>query len=721
MGCIGRRPMLFAGTLINLAIPLTVGIAGIFSTSKAAMLYFAIMINFVQLIYAPTIGAVSWSISGEISSVALRAKTQSLCTLTNTVSNWLFNFITPYLISDQADLGAKAAFVWAALTAIAAVWVWFEVPEVKDLSFAQLDRAFGDQPHNPRLQPGPSIVRVGADYFLVTSTFEYFPGLPIYHSTDLLNWTLIGHVLTRRSQLDMRTTEPSGGVWAPTIRYVEHPDKGKGRFYVSVGCTQRFRPKEWDIVIQRGFYVTTDDIWARDSWSDPIYFDVPGIDQDVRMRESSSHADRAHLTNEDSSSSTSTAERTSAPSIKPHTPASPNTPSALRHEIALASGRCLAPPAWTCISGHGLGIAEGPHIFQKDGYYYLSTAEGGTDEGHQQWIRRSVVGPLGPWEDAPAGVDPILWNGDDSEIRCTGHADFVETAAGDWIAVFLGVRMLGGGDSSPLGRETFLAPVTWRNGWPVVNGGRRISLEMQMQLQPPNSQASTSTSVSASPADSPVQNVRTSWRDDFSGANLQLGWYHLRSPLKREYSLTDNPGSLSLYGNAYRIFDPECPSMLLQKQPAVSVDWRVGLRFAPENALEEAGTAVWWSQFAYASIGLRMSEAGKGYEISFRGYTGEGDRFEETVHPIEWNTNIELLIRARPAKYELLFSVAGSGTRADAGFTKLGEIMSSALTVRHPGRESPKTGTHFAVYAQGAYGMPCLQPALFSLAEWEFV
>jgi beta-xylosidase len=91
----------------------------------------------------------------------------------------------------------------------------------------------------PGFNPDPSICRVGEDYFLVTSTFEYFPGLPIYHSKDLLNWTLIGHVLTRRSQLDMRTTEPSGGIWAPTIRY------HKGTFYVSTGCTQRFRPKEW--------------------------------------------------------------------------------------------------------------------------------------------------------------------------------------------------------------------------------------------------------------------------------------------------------------------------------------------------------------------------------------------------------------------------------------------------------------------------------------------
>lgn len=100
----------------------------------------------------------------------------------------------------------------------------------------------------PGFNPDPSIIRRGSDYFLVTSTFEYFPGIPIYHSTDLLSWKLIGHVLTRSSQLNMRTVEPSGGVWAPTLRYHE----GRKRFYVSVGVTMRFRPKEWVSRYQSG-------------------------------------------------------------------------------------------------------------------------------------------------------------------------------------------------------------------------------------------------------------------------------------------------------------------------------------------------------------------------------------------------------------------------------------------------------------------------------------
>lgn len=135
-----------------------------------------------------------------------------------------------------------------------------------------------DQYQNPIIpgfNPDPSIIRSGTDFFLVTSSFEYFPGIPIYHSKDLISWKLIGHALTRRSQLDIRTPEPGGGIWAATIR--EH----KGVFYVMAACYDRYRPQVDDRVWPRGFYVKTTDIWAADSWSDPVYFDQAGFDQDV--------------------------------------------------------------------------------------------------------------------------------------------------------------------------------------------------------------------------------------------------------------------------------------------------------------------------------------------------------------------------------------------------------------------------------------------------------
>lgn len=124
--------------------------------------------------------------------------------------------------------------------------------------------------------PDPSIIRVGHDYFLVTSTFEYFPGAPIYHSTDLVSWKLIGHALTQPSQLQIQTPEPGSGVWATTIRH------HNGIFYVITASFERYRPQDDDRVWPRGFYVKTDNIWDSTSWSDPVYFDEVGFDQDVR-------------------------------------------------------------------------------------------------------------------------------------------------------------------------------------------------------------------------------------------------------------------------------------------------------------------------------------------------------------------------------------------------------------------------------------------------------
>lgn len=157
-------------------------------------------------------------------------------------------------------------------------------------------------------------------------------------------------------------------------------------------------------------------------------------------------------------------------------------------EIDLETGRQLtsARKIKNAVSHLAHKVSEGPHIFVRNGFYYLSTAEGGTEAEHQQCIARSREGPYGPWEMAPYGeVNPILYNGDDRDIQLTGHSDFVEAEDGSWWTVFLAVRPVfenGKQLLSPLGRETCLAPVQWIDDWPVVNGGKRIRLNSDTSI-----------------------------------------------------------------------------------------------------------------------------------------------------------------------------------------------------------------------------------------------
>ncbi|KAJ4307729.1 hypothetical protein N0V94_009634, partial [Neodidymelliopsis sp. IMI 364377] len=229
--------------------------------------------------------------------------------------------------------------------------------------------------HNPIIRgfnPDPTVCVVPPStpggkqtYYLSTSTFEYFPGCAIYKSTDVINWTLIGHALTRPSQLNLRTVEPGAGSWASTLRY----RTSEKRWYLFNGVYHRYRPSSDERIFPRGFYVWTDDIEKADSWSDPIYFDNPGFDQDV-------------FWDDDGKTYLSTTVR-----IADRDPQSKLKDFAIHiSEIDLPTGTTLTPPL--CIRQSAFGVAEGSHILKKDGWYYLFVAEGGTEQGHQEWVFR---------------------------------------------------------------------------------------------------------------------------------------------------------------------------------------------------------------------------------------------------------------------------------------------------------------------------------------------
>ncbi|KAJ5466640.1 hypothetical protein N7539_009369 [Penicillium diatomitis] len=513
----------------------------------------------------------------------------------------------------------------------------------------------------PGFNPDPSIVRVHKDFFLVTSSFEYFPGAPIYHSNDLIQWKLIGHALTRPGQLQIHTPEPGGGVWATTIRYHD------GEFYIIAASFQRYRPQEDDRVWPRGFYVKTKDIWNDRSWSDPVYFGQVGFDQDL-------------FWDDDGTVYLSSTYRKMEP-----------TPGAKFKDFAihictidLATGHSTSEPK--LIRESSSGVAEGSHIFRRGRYYYLFTAEGGTESGHCEWVSRSEVGPFGPWKLGPN--NPLWRNGINGDVQNTGHLDLVEDEQGHWWAVLLAVRPVrkeNGWEDSVFGRETFLVPVEWENDWPVVNAGKEITLRSE--------------GPGLYEHDIPVE-----WRDEFRGPQLSLGWYRKNTPLSIDYSLTERPNHLRLYGGPYTLSVPACPTMLLRKQTHRLCTWKTKLTFHPASEHTEAGTVLWWNYFTHSTLGIRRQAEHR----ILRFTPSEGKSIEVCVESTE---DVVLLIECG-SKYRF-----GYQTSASAETLWMGAVSNEVAT-RAPPVGAPFTGMMLGLYAFGDR-QQCLTPADFAYACFE--
>jgi beta-xylosidase len=271
----------------------------------------------------------------------------------------------------------------------------------------------------PGFHPDPSVCRVGGDYFLACSSFEYFPGVPVFHSTDLRHWTQIGNALDRTDQLRLATAPASGGIYAPTLR---HHD---GRFWLVT-------TNLWD---GGHLLVTAHD--PAGPWSVPVRMPgLPGVDPDIAWDEDGT----CLLTY--------------------------STPEGIRQvPIDPGTGQVLGSPRemW---SGSGLAYPEAPHLYRVDGRWYLLIAEGGTERGHAVSVARGPS-PSGPFEEYPG--NPVLSNrSTTAPVQNTGHADLVQAPDGTWWMVLLGVRPRGGTPAfHVLGRETFLTRVRWVDGWPV--------------------------------------------------------------------------------------------------------------------------------------------------------------------------------------------------------------------------------------------------------------
>ncbi|GAB3614353.1 glycoside hydrolase family 43 protein [Humibacter ginsengisoli] len=328
----------------------------------------------------------------------------------------------------------------------------------------------------PGFHPDPSICRVGSDYYLTCSSFEYFPGLPVFHSTDLAHWTQIGNALDRPSQLALASAPSSGGIYAPTLRYHD------GLFWI---ITTVIRPGGGNFVI-----TATD---AGGPWSEPIWLpELPGIDPDLVWDEGG------------------TCWCTFA--------------GIGQARISPRSGEVVGEPRQIWSGLPGAKAPEAPHLYHVGNWWYLIIAEGGTERGHSVSVARSRS-VTGPFEACPS--NPILTHrGTDHEIQNTGHADLVQAVDGSWWMVLLAVRPQGGTPGwHVLGRETFLAEVSWVDEWPVVGDlSTRLSLPVTSLDKPSVSEA----------------------RHDFEAPELDPGWVSVRERSADHVTVAERKGWLTL-------------------------------------------------------------------------------------------------------------------------------------------------------------------------------
>ena len=393
----------------------------------------------------------------------------------------------------------------------------------------------------PGFYPDPSICRLGDDYYLVTSTFEYYPGLPIFHSRDLVHWRQIGHVLDRPSQLPLDNIRPSGGLYAPTIRF------SQGVFYV-INTLVDGKTKAGN------FIVTATD--PAGPWSEPFWLEnAPGIDPSLFFDD-----DRRvwYVGNR----------------VATHEQYNGHKEIWLQ-ELDLKD-MCLVGEPRVLWDGavKGAAWAEAPHIYRIQDYYYLMIAEGGTGHHHAVTIARSSEG-TGPYEANPG--NPILTHrhlGLDHPIVGTGHADLVETQAGEWWMVLLAMRPYGGYFYN-LGRETFLAPVRWEDDWPIVSPGTG---RIEFSYPVPDLPECLWPTASAC--------------DNFDRPVLASQWNFLRTPRDGFWSLSERPGYLRLRLRPERLSEHVSPSFVGRRQQHMHFTAQTVLEFVPQSVHECAGLAL---------------------------------------------------------------------------------------------------------------------------------
>jgi alpha-N-arabinofuranosidase len=425
---------------------------------------------------------------------------------------------------------------------------------------------------NPLLSgfyPDPSICRKGGEYYLATSSFAYYPGIPIFHSTDLVSWRQIGHALNRPSQLNLAGKRLSGGLYAPALTYNEHNDT----FYLintnvdSVG----------------NFIVTTKNP-LENSWSELIPLpDVGGIDPSLFFDDDG----KGYIVHNDT---------------PPGKPQWDGHRAIWMHRFDAAVGATTGNPVVVVNGGvdtaaHPVWI-EAPHLYKVNGYYYLMCAEGGTGANHSEVIFRadSVWGPYVPWDKNPILTQRDLPEGRPNPVTNAGHADLIQTPEGDWYAVFLACRPYKD-NLFNTGRETFMLPVAWQDGYPVILP-KGEAVPYVAGLHRPVKK----------PVESPCQGNFV-WRDDFNSSALANEWIFIRTPQTKWWTIGE--AGLTLYPNGQNIRELANPAFIGRRQQHLEFEASTEVSYCPSKAGSVAGLVCYQRETHHFVFGKTMNSDGK--------------------------------------------------------------------------------------------------------------
>lgn len=516
---------------------------------------------------------------------------------------------------------------------------WFEYVG-DDTIYRKMPAGPGEY-HNPILAgfyPDPSMVRAGDDYYLVTSSFAYFPGVPIFHSRDLVSWTQIGNVLDRPSQLNLDSAGISRGVFAPAIRY------NKGTFYMIT------------TVVDRGgnFYVTATN--PAGPWSEPVW--LPPLADAIDPSFFFDDDGKAYVVNNGPPEGT--------PLYSGHR-------AIWMQEFDIAGKRMVGPRKLIVNGGVDLSKKpiwiEAPHIFRKDGKYYLICAEGGTADQHSEVVFRSdsVWGPYVPFSGNPILTQRHLDKNRPNAIGTAGHADFVETSAGEWWAVFLATRDYVDNFYN-IGRETFLMPVRWENGWPIITTGDQT---VPYVAKRPN--------LPAQPAPPVPTSGDFTVRDEFDGPALPPYWHVIRTPRVRTYDLTTTPGALTLYARPVGLEPTGIPSFVGRRQQHQRFSATTAIRYAPTRDGEKAGIIAFQNeQFYYL---LSVARVAGRTVVQLEKHAGSQTGPAGTIvasAPVETSADrpIQLKIQGRADRYDFLYADGTGGWKTLAA-DQDGRILST--------------------------------------------